>query len=251
MNIKKIRDLTLIKLDESKTMVIACDSCGSIGMKQYDVLKIPAFYTGKFTARVGIMEVISTGAEVVTITNAVCCEMNPTGLEIINGIKEELKQADISDIVLTGSTEENFPTYSTGVGMSVIGIADNSKIKINNIKKPCVVVSIGLPKVGSEIDLKNDNEIIDYKSIKKFYENKLIYEIVPVGSKGILYEAQLLANNNNLLFQLDNKDEKFIKKSAGPSTVIIAALDEKELKNLRKNVKNITVIGHMRSNNYS
>lgn len=249
MDIKKIRDLTLIKLDENKTMVVACDSCGSIGMKEHDVLKVPVFYTGKFTARVGIMEVISTGAEVVTITNAVCCEMNPTGLEIINGIRDELQKADISDVVLTGSTEENFSTYSTGVGISVIGIVDNSKIKVNNINKPCVVISIGMPKVGAEIDLENDKETIDYKSIKKLCENKLVYEIVPVGSKGILYEAQLLANNNNLLFELANKNVDFIKKSGGPSTAIIAAVDESELNNLRKNVQNIEVIGYMKTNN--
>jgi hypothetical protein len=58
MDVLKIRDLTLIKIDSEKTMVIACDSCGSIGMKKYDVLKVPPFFTGKFTTKVALMEVL-------------------------------------------------------------------------------------------------------------------------------------------------------------------------------------------------
>ena len=53
------------------------------------------------------MEVLCTGAEIVSITDAVC-EMGPTGSEIIRGIKQELKEANINNITLNGSTEENF-----------------------------------------------------------------------------------------------------------------------------------------------
>lgn len=34
MNVKKVRDLTLISLDKDKTLVVACDSSGSIGSKK-------------------------------------------------------------------------------------------------------------------------------------------------------------------------------------------------------------------------
>jgi hypothetical protein len=34
MEVRKIRDLSLITLDEKRTMVIACDSCGGVGMKE-------------------------------------------------------------------------------------------------------------------------------------------------------------------------------------------------------------------------
>ncbi|MBV1822090.1 hypothetical protein KUA25_29170, partial [Bacteroidales bacterium MSK.15.36] len=75
MKISKVRDLTLIKLTEDKNLIVACDSCGGIGNKLEDTLKVPAFIVGKFTARVALMEVLCTGAEIVSITDAVCNEM--------------------------------------------------------------------------------------------------------------------------------------------------------------------------------
>ncbi|APH20203.1 AIR synthase related protein [Clostridium botulinum] len=256
MNVKKVRDLTLISLDKDKTLVVACDSSGSIGPKKNDILKIPAFYTGKFTIRVGILEVMCTGAEIVTVTNAVCCEMNPTGREIIDGIKGELKRAGIDEVVLTGSTEENFPSFSTGLGITVLGIVDNSIIKVNNVnncsgnnekhnKDDILLISVGIPKVGEEINIYNDKEIVDYEDIKILLENPKVYEIVPVGSKGILYEGEVLAKNNNLKLKLKENISIDIKKSNGPATTIIAAIHKEEYENIRAKINNVNIIGKL------
>ncbi|EJO5348852.1 alpha-ribazole-5-phosphate synthase [Clostridium botulinum] len=255
MNVKKVRDLTLVSLDKDKTLVIACDSAGSIGSKKNDVLKIPAFYTGKFTIRVGILEVMCTGAEIVTITNAVCCEMNPTGKEIIDGIKSELKRAGIDEVVLTGSTEENFPTFSTGLGITVLGLVDNFKIKVNNVDKinnytkfnkdDILLISIGFPKVGQEINIYDDKEIVDYEDIKILLKNSGVYEIVPVGSKGILYEAEILSKNNNLKLKLEENINVDIKKSSGPATSVIAAIHKKEYENIISKINNVNIIGKL------
>lgn len=247
MKISKVRDLTLIKLTEDKNLVVACDSCGGIGSKPEDVFKIPAFIMAKFTARVALMEVLCTGAEIVTITDAVCNEMEPTGREIIRGIKEELKEARINDITLNGSTEENFPTKATGLGITVVGIVDNDEMKVNNIKKDCLVISIGIPKVGKEINIEGyDEEIANYNHIYSLLKEEEAYEIVPVGSKGILYEAEELAKNNN--YKLYLKEDKInidIRKTAGPATVIIAAISKKVYKKLN-NIKNINLLGEIK-----
>ncbi|ACO84296.1 AIR synthase related protein [Clostridium botulinum] len=259
MNVKKVRDLTLISLDKDKTLVVACDSSGSIGPKKNDILKIPAFYTGKFTIRVGILEVMCTGAEIVTVTNAVCCEMNPTGREIIDGIKEELKRAGIDEVVLTGSTEENFSTFSTALGITVLGIVDNSVIKVNNVNKfnedienhnksnenEISLISVGVPKVGEEINIYDDKEIVDYEDIKILLENPKVYEIVPVGSKGILYEGEILATNNNLKLKLEENISIDIKKSNGPATTVIAAIHKEEYENIRAKINNVNIIGKL------
>lgn len=47
--------------------------------------------------------------------------------------KRWIKRAGIDEVVLTGSTEENFPSFSTGLGITVLGIVDNSVIKVNNV----------------------------------------------------------------------------------------------------------------------
>lgn len=244
MKITKVRDLTLITLDENKTMVVACDSCGSIGMKEGDTLKVPSFYVGKLIARGPIMEVMCAGAEVVTLTDAVCNEMEPTGSEIIKGIKEELKLAGIADIALTGSTEENFKSISTGLGITVIGIAENKNLKVNAIRENCKIISLGIPKVGGEIGLDEDLDIANYDDLRKLLSLNGVYEIVPVGSKGILYEVLQLAENNNMKFVLNEEVKVDIHKTAGPSSVVIAAVKDEVLNEIQNDVK-ISIIGKL------
>lgn len=248
MEVKKIRDLSLINIDEKRTMVIACDSCGGIGMKEGDTLKVPPYYVAKFTVRVAIMEVICAGAEIITITNAVCNEMENTGLEVIKGIKEELKSAGISDITLTGSTEENFKTISTGIGVTAIGMCNKSKLKVNSIKEEAFIISMGIPKLGNEINLVKDDEIIDYIHIKKLVKSDYVYEIVPVGSKGIAYEAETIAKNNGFKLEFNLELSVDIHKSGGPSTSIIAAVDPQKIMYMMKSFKNVNIVGYLIKN---
>lgn len=245
MEVRKVRDLSLITLDEKRTMVIACDSSGGIGMKEGDELKVPPFYVGKFAARVPLLEVMCTGAEIVTIADTVSNEMEPTGTEIIRGIKEELKEAGIKDIVLTGSTEENFKTTVTAVGTMVVGVANTNELKVNNIKADALLISIGLPKVGGQINFVKDDEIVDYASIKKLLNEDYVYEIVPVGSKGIAYEVEQLSENNKLSLRLKEDITVDIKKSGGPATCVIVAIDSESFSKIADIVSNINIIGYL------
>ncbi|OPJ57318.1 alpha-ribazole-5-phosphate synthase [Clostridium oryzae] len=242
MNISKVRDLTLIDISDDKIIVIACDSCGSIGLKEKDELKVSPFFVASFTSRVVIMEVMAAAAEIVTLTNAVCCEMEPTGNEMIKGIKKELSAAHINDIVLTGSTEENFRTFTTAVGITAVGIAEKKKLKINNIKHACKIISVGIPKVGADIQLENDNDIVGYDDLKYLLKCSNVYEIVPVGSKGILFEAELLAKNNGLRLAMKNDIGIDVRKTCGPATVIIAAVDESAIDNIKLHIDNVNII---------
>ncbi|MDF2635060.1 MAG: hypothetical protein K0R78_1934 [Pelosinus sp.] len=226
MQIRKVRDLTLIDLGQEKTIVIACDSCGGVGMKEYDVLKVSPFITGKYTARVAILEILCSGADVVCLANTICNEMEVTGKEIIRGIEEELEEAGIGKIVLTGSTEENFATFATGFGVTAVGLVENKKLKVNTIREEALLIAIGQPKVGNELLKSKKGDIATYNLLKKLLVSEKVYELVPVGSKGIMFEAQQLAQNNNMQFILDRNLRIDIHKSAGPSTVVIAAMED-------------------------
>jgi hypothetical protein len=226
MKVQKVRDLTLIDLDQEKTIVVACDSCGGIGMKEYDVLKVSPFVTGKYTARVALFEILCSGAEVVCLANTICNEMEVTGKKIIAGIEEELEEAGIGKIVLTGSTEENFATFATGFGVTAVGIVENKNLKVNTVKAEALLIAIGQPKVGEEVITSSKGDIASYDSLKGLLCSDKVYELVPVGSKGILYEAQQLAQNNNMQLILHHNVQIDIHKSAGPSTVVIAAIEE-------------------------
>lgn len=242
MKVEKIRDLTLIGINETNTMVIACDSCGGVGMKKGDVLEVDPYYAGRFTARVGILEVMCAGAEIVTVADTICNEMEPTGSKIIKGIKEELKAAGVNEVVLTGSTEENFPTVSTALGVTVIGIAENSKLKVKKINDEAVLFSVGIPKVGAELKLDNDRDIVDYAAVKQLLGMKEVLELIPVGSKGILYEAQLAADYSRMRLITEKNISVNVTKSAGPATCVIAAVGKGAIDKI-KCLKNMNIIG--------
>lgn len=244
MKMKKVRDLILVDIDSEKTMVIACDSAGSIGEKENDILRVSPFITGKYCARVGLLEVISTNAEVVAVIDNVCNEMYPTGEQIIKGIEEELACAGLEEVALGGSTEENFPTFSTAVGVTVIGVGRKEILKINSVKNNGFIYSIGIPKVGGEINIKQDKEIIEYKTLMELLKLEGVQEIVPVGSKGILYEAKELAKNNKKGFILTCDEKIDIYKSAGPATCIIISID-KSIEEYIKKIPNSFKIGEL------
>ncbi|HBM74819.1 MAG TPA: alpha-ribazole-5-phosphate synthase, partial [Clostridiaceae bacterium] len=110
------------------------------------------------------------------------------------------------------------------------------------------VISVGLPKVGNEVISAKGSEIVDYKTIYKMLKNDLIYEIVPVGSKGIAYEAAQLARNNGLILNLESKQNIDIKRSGGPSTSVIAAIDFQCIDDILDTVPEVNVIGYLKKN---
>jgi len=211
-----------------KCLVIACDSCGAVGAKKEDVLKLSTHYVAKFTLRVALSEVMCSGAKPVTIINGVACEMKPTGEELILGIREELENANISDIVLTGSTEENFTTNMTALAITVIGVATEDELKFGQAAKGDKLVLLGSPSVGEEVDLESKGF---YTEIRQLLLLSGVKEIVPVGSKGIAYEAEMLESMNSMVyrqFDYDSNDSMLIdfNKSAGPATCLLVLCAE-------------------------
>ena len=230
----KRRDLTIIPLisqmetqmksqmEARQTLVIACDSCGGVGMKSGDILKLSPRYTAKFTARVALTEVLCSGALPVTITNGVSCEMDPTGEEMILGIQEELKNAGIADIILTGSTEENFITSMTALAITVIGTSKESDLKFGCATEGDKLILLGIPQFGAEVDLESKGF---YPEIRQLLAMQNVKEIVPVGSKGVEYEAEYLAALSNKRAVLYQSGIDY-KKSAGPATCLIVLCTE-------------------------
>jgi hypothetical protein len=216
------RDLTVVSGIESKALVIACDSCGAIGLKEGDVFKLSPRYTAKFTARVALTEVMCSGAMPITLINGVAGELNPTGLETIQGIQDELQNVGLNDIVLTGSTEENFPTSMTALAITVIGVIDESELKFGQAEMGDKFILLGSPKVGTEVDLESTGF---YTEIRHLLQLPGVREMVAVGSKGIEYEVKTLASLNEKVFELYNTGIDY-HKSAGPATCLLVLCAE-------------------------
>jgi len=229
-------------------MVVGCDSSGGIGPKTMDAVKVDARTLGRFTARDALMEVLSTGAKPICLVNTLCVEPKPTGLEIIQGIREEIRQAGLgSKFTITGSSEKNVPVRQTGLGVTTIGIATRNRLRIGLSKKKDIVASVGIPLVGSEV-LSGDKKglIADVKDLLKLLNIGFVHEVIPVGSHGVLHEAKTIAEESHLKLQLAQRLEVDVRKSAGPATVVLATLPEQQIPKMHNRIgKPISIIGRL------
>jgi selenophosphate synthetase-related protein len=216
------RDLTIVPFNDCDCMVIACDSCGGVGEKDGDMLKTPTRTVSKFTLRVALTEVLCSGAKPVAVVNGVSCEMSPTGRETILGIEDELKNAGIEDITLTGSTEENFASTMTALTITVVGTAKTGLLRFERAAGGDKLVLLGTPKVGPEVDTHGKGH---YEELRRLLNLPQVKEIVPCGSKGIAYEANTLAALGGASVKLYETGIDY-HKSAGPATCFLVLCGE-------------------------
>jgi hypothetical protein len=215
------RDVEVVSINQAQYLVASCDSCGAIGMKDLDELKITWSITGRLTTRVALLEVLSTGAVPKMMTVAISNEPHPTGDRILEGVKEELESAGLTTLPMAISTEKNMRTQQTGLGISVIGVTEKKQLRIGTAQSGDDIYCLGLPKVGPEIENPEDSEIAQVKDIQVLLDITGIHDIVPVGSRGIRTEAQLLATSANCRLIIDPSCVLDLDKSAGPATCLI------------------------------
>ncbi len=247
-SIKTTRDVLLFRLTNGEVLAVGCDSSGGIGPKPLDILKVSGFILGKFTARAALMEVLSVGAKLACVVDALGVEPEPTGKEILKGIRDEAKKAGLDPkLAVTGSTEKNIAVEQTGIGVTVIGTCSNDQLRIGTTKPNDAVVAIGVPSVAAEVLLaEKQGKIAETTDVLKLQKLPYIHETIPVGSTGIKHEIETLASCSNLRIKIAEQLELDIKKSAGPSTVVLATLPDEMISELRKEFKKpVSIVAHL------
>jgi hypothetical protein len=242
------RDVLIFEFEDGRVMVIGCDSAGGIGPKPLDKIRVDGYTLGKFTARVALMEVISTGAKPICLVDTLSVEPEPTGIEIIEGVKDEARRAGLDPtLALSGSSEKNIPVEQTGIGVTAIGMTRKKFLKIGLSKPNDAVVAIGVPCVGKEVvSGEEEGKIADTSDPLKLLNLNFVHEIIPVGSRGIMYEAKIIAKGSNLKFKYADQLKIDVEKSAGPATVILASLPDFKLTELNSIInKPINIVGHL------
>ena len=243
--IETARDVSVFEVNDNSVMVVGCDSAGGIGSKPLDKVKVSGYTLGRFTARVPLMEVLAVGAFPVCLTNTLGVEPDPTGLEIVEGIKSEVKVAQLNhSLVVTGSTEKTVAVEQTGIGVTVVGFAPKNELKIGLCKPDYLIVAVGCPSVKDEVlPAEERGEIADLTDLKKLMSCDFVHEVIPVGSQGIMYEANVLAKDSDLHVNLELAEVE-AKKSAGPATVVLVVISKNALSELSGLIhKPIRVIG--------
>lgn len=242
MEIRQIRDITIIDYDHKSYLGIACDSCGGIGYKEHDLVKASPQLTAYHTGKVVLAELMSMGFTPFILADGLAVEMNNTGRQLIEGFNEVLSKLSFN-VHLTGSTEENIKTVQTSMGVTCIGFCSKDKLKFKRTKTGDICLLVGLPMVGNEV-LQNPDKILDIDDFEKLFLCDNINEMLPVGSRGIECELNDLLKDNKLKFEYESSISIDLKKSGGPSTSCIVTLRMENLGKIKGIIKKpINIIG--------
>lgn len=243
--VQRIRDLTVVRRGEGRVLVIGCDSSASIGNKPMDAVQTSPEIAGYYAARVAVMEVLSAGAEILTVVDTLAVEKEPTGSEIIRGISRLLEEAGLTATHVNGSTEDNFATCQTGIGITVIGEADRAQLKLGCSQAGDCIVMLGEPLVGIAV-LEQEASQCTLRQLQLLAAAPEVHDIHPVGSKGAGYEAELLAELNGCSFEAMPGITDMLETSGGPATAVIFALEERNLTELQSRIGGkMEIIGYL------
>lgn len=227
---KKFRDLIIL---DDMNLVLACDSAAGIGEKPADEVFADASVVSYYAAFVPIVEALCVRSVPMVLVDTLCNEREPYGEKIIRGIKMAMKDAGLDEAnAFTGSTEENFLTKITGIGVTVLARG----LDIRKAQKGDAVYAIGKALVGEELIKHRDKamSMSDYIYLK---EQSYIHEIVPVGSKGAAHELAEIEAHAGLSARIVNEDFD-LNASGGPSAICLVTMkpDDFNKLNLKKDM---------------
>jgi hypothetical protein len=237
-------DVAVLKIPTGHAIVVGSTSSGAVGPKSMDEVKVEGRVLGKFLARVALMDVVATGAFPIMLSATLGVEKEPTGTQILEGIRKEAEILGLEpNQVMMENTEENFATTQTGVGLTAVGFANEEELRLGKTRPGDLLVAIGKPKVGSEVlPAEVKGEIADLKNVTWLSQKKFIHDIVPVGTFGIAYEARMMAHAVGRQLKLVEGAKLDLEKSAGPATVVLVTLDHEKLEDLTSLLRKPTMV---------
>lgn len=230
--IEKYRDISIMKFGD-KLLSVACDSCGGVGLLKGDTVHTDGYNVGYHTTFVCLAETLAIGAQPILIADTLSVSLNSYGKSILNGIKAAAEEAGLNPKTsVTGSSEENFKVQSTGIGITVLGSLPNIDYRPNPLDNIYDTVVIGVPLVGDEV-LEKKHLILTLEAIKTLKKEEHVLDLLPVGSRGILYETNQMAGSLGMRFNETVDDSDMIRKSAGPATCAVAAVSKGSFEKLK------------------
>ena len=244
----QFRDLSLVPIDPTRVLVIACDSSAGIGEKPLDAVQIDPAITAAYSLRVPLLEQLCFGARPIAVVDTIGNEMAPTGRRVIHGLKSELTKAGFPDLLLNGSTEDNMLTQTTSIGVTVIGQIDQKDIPATAINGSLIVYQLGTPYVGEAVRAHLAT-IFSYDLVRTIRTNSAVVDMLPVGSKGIANELTQMAATHaaKISAVVDLADAEFTQ-SAGPATVLLVAVMADKCESFERQFTDLTEIAQLHQN---
>lgn len=242
--VHRFRDV-LYWIDGDSAYVLACDSNAGIGERPNDALTQSPIETGYSAAKVPLMEVLALRATPFVLTNALGGPRDEYGQQILKGIELAIEEVD-ADVTLTGSDETNVRTRQTAVGVTVVGRAAAAELRLGGAIPGDVVACVGVPKDGVVVPYtEGEADIANLRDVQQASRLAGVHELLPVGSRGISYEARQLAAGADCAIRF-RESSIDLAASAGSSTCFLAALQPEQVDALRAVVRPpVTVVGEI------
>ena len=237
-------DVSILKVPTGHAIVVGSTSSGGIGSKPLDKVKVEGRVLGRFLARVALMDVAATGAFPLLLSVTLGVEKEPSGREILDGIRREAAVLGLdSNQVLMENTEDNIETAQTGAGLTVVAFANEAELRLGKTLPGDVLVAVGKPKVGDEvISAEAKGEIADLRSVMWLSQKKSVHDIVAVGTFGIAYEARMMAHAVGRQMKLAEDVAVDLEKSAGPATVVLFTVAPEKVEELASLIQKPTAV---------
>src|SRR5271157_5206314 len=136
-------DVSIVKVPTGHAIIAGSTSSDAVGPKIMDKVKVDGAVLGKFLARVALMDVTATGAFPLLLSVTLGVEKEPTGNQIIEGIRREARSIGLDpNQVLMENTEDNFETVQTGAGLTVVGFANEDELRLEKTIPGDIIIAI-------------------------------------------------------------------------------------------------------------
>lgn len=213
-----MRDVLFLPLNDEKEIVLSTDCSGAIGEKAGDEVFAPDRIVAYFSMRVAMMELMAVGgtASAVILSNFTG---DQSWNEYMEGIYQVFAELELSPLPVIGSTETNMSLQQSAIGLTVLGDIEKERKRIKRTPAHACFAVIGEPLVGASV-LTDKERVAPLSLFRKLLEIAEIYEVVPIGSKGILYEFEQLLKDNDIS-ELKVTSFLDLDKSSGPATCFL------------------------------
>lgn len=221
-----MRDPVILPLTADQELIITSDNSGAIGEKREDKVSTPNKIVGYYACRVAIMECLAVRGEVKAIVMQNFTN-DEAWQDYKNGVEQVLNELNLKEIPITGSTESNFASLQSGLGLTIVGTRSKEKEQKPWTCNESYAV-IGTPLVGEEV-INRHEEIAPLWLFQHLCQLEEVKAVSTVGSKGIASAwKEWTKSEDKLDCEID------LEKSSGPSTSFLTAFIKSDLDKIQK-----------------
>ncbi len=221
------RKLEIVTLDAARYLVTVTTSSIGTGINHDDETIVFPYLLGRLKARSLVGELMSVNAELSVLSVTIFQEMIPQGEEIVRGIHDELSTAYETEIPLQVHFHPHDDNGKTIVVLMATGVVFKDRVKIDSTKAKDYIYALGTPKHPGEINNLDSKELAKLYCVKELAESSAIHEIIILNGQSLAQTIEYMERNEDLVLQLESKDEDFInKRGYGASCLLFSSTNK-------------------------